>query len=56
MELLRKFIEEVPDFDLQHIYRGLEILAKRDDFFQASVYRTVQGSRSETQAFFIMIA
>jgi len=38
-ELAKKFIEE-PDFDLQHIYRGLEILAKENDFIQSSAYKS----------------
>lgn len=37
-ELAKQFIEQ-PDFELQHIYRGLEILAKEDDFIQSSAYQ-----------------
>lgn len=37
-ELAKRFIEE-PDFELQHIYRGLEVLAKECDFIQSSVYK-----------------
>lgn len=36
-ELAKRFIEK-PDFELQHIYRGLEVLAKENDFIQAAVY------------------
>ena len=37
-EQAKRFIEK-PDFELQHIYRALEILAKENDFIQASVYK-----------------
>lgn len=37
-ELAKEFIEQ-PDFELHHIYRGLEVLAKEDDFIQSSVYQ-----------------
>jgi len=37
-ELAKQFIEQ-PDFELQHIYRGLEVLAKENDFIQAAVYQ-----------------
>ena len=30
---------EPPDFQLQHIYRGLEILAKEDSFIQSALYK-----------------
>ncbi len=29
---------EKPDFELQHIYRGLEIIAKESDFIQSELY------------------
>jgi hypothetical protein len=32
-----KFIEQ-PDFELQHIYRALEVIAKETDFIQSSLY------------------
>lgn len=35
--LSRKFIEQ-PNFDIQHIYRALQILTKESDFIQSSVY------------------
>jgi transposase len=38
MELSRKFIEP-PNFDLQHIYRGLEVIAKETDYLQAELYK-----------------
>lgn len=36
--LSSKFIEP-PNFDIQHIYRSLEILAKESDFIQSSLYK-----------------
>ena len=36
-QLSTKFIEQ-PNFDLQHIYRALEIIAKETDFIQSSLY------------------
>jgi len=38
LELSKKFIEQ-PAFDIQHIYRGLEVLAKENDFIQAELYK-----------------
>lgn len=32
-----KFIEQ-PAFDLQHVYRGLEVIARETDFIQSSLY------------------
>lgn len=37
-ELSKKFIEQ-PNFDLQHIYRALEIIAKESDNIQAELYK-----------------
>ncbi|AHF08908.1 MULTISPECIES: IS1634 family transposase [Dehalobacter] len=37
LELSKKFIEQ-PNFELQHIYRALEIIAKEIDFIQSSLY------------------
>jgi len=37
-ELCQKFIEK-PDFELQHVYRALEIMAKETDFIQSELYR-----------------
>ena len=37
-QLAEKFLEQ-PKFELQHIYRALEILAKEMDFIQASLYK-----------------
>ena len=37
-ELSKKFIEQ-PNFDLQHIYRALEILSKESDNIQAELYK-----------------
>jgi len=36
-QLAKNFLQK-PDFELQHIYRALEILAKETDFIQSSVY------------------
>ena len=34
-----KGLLEEPNVDIQHIYRGLEILAKENDFFQSQLYK-----------------
>jgi hypothetical protein len=36
---LSKTLLEMPHFDLQHIYRGLEVIAKESDFIQSSLYK-----------------
>ena len=36
---LSKTLLEPPDFELQHIYRSLEIIAKESDFIQAELYK-----------------
>ena len=36
-QLSSRFIEQ-PDFELQHIYRALEVIAKESDFIQSSLY------------------
>lgn len=36
-ELAKNFIEQ-PDFDIQHIYRALEVIAKESDFIQSELY------------------
>ena len=36
-QLSTKFIEQ-PDFELQHIYRALEVISKEADFIQSSLY------------------
>lgn len=38
LELSKNFLEQ-PNFELQHIYRALEIIAKESDFIQAEVYK-----------------
>ena len=38
LELSKKFIEQ-PRFELQHIYRGLDVLAKEIDFIQSELYK-----------------
>jgi transposase len=38
LELSKKFIEP-PRFEIQHIYRGLEVLAKETEFIQAELYK-----------------
>lgn len=37
-ELSKKFIEQ-PEFELQHIYRALEVLAQETDFIQSELYK-----------------
>ena len=37
-ELSKKFIEQ-PNFELQHIYRALEVINKENDFIQAELYK-----------------
>jgi transposase len=37
-ELSKKFIEQ-PDFELQHIYRALEVISKETDFIQSELYK-----------------
>jgi transposase len=37
-EISKKFIEQ-PDFELQHIYRALEIIAKESTFIQSELYK-----------------
>lgn len=39
LELSKKFIEP-PLFEVQHIYRGLEVLAKETDFIQSELYKS----------------
>ena len=38
LELSKKFIEQ-PNFELQHIYRSLEVIAAESDFIQAEMYK-----------------
>ena len=38
LELSKKLIEP-PRFEIQHIYRGLEVLAKETDYIQAELYK-----------------
>ena len=37
-ELSKKFIEQ-PNFELQHIYRALEVIAKENDYIQSELYK-----------------
>jgi transposase len=37
-ELSKKFIEQ-PNFEIQHLYRGLEVLAKETGYIQAELYK-----------------
>ena len=37
-DLAKKFIEQ-PNFELQHIYRALEVIAKEKDFIQSELYK-----------------
>ena len=36
-ELAKRFIEQ-PNFDIQHVYRALEVIAKETDFIQSELY------------------
>jgi transposase len=48
LKLSEKFIEQ-PDFELQHIYRALEVIAKETDFMQAQLYQnSLKISRRKT--------
>ena len=47
-ELSSELIEP-PDFQLQHIYRALEIISKESDFIQSSLYQnSLKGSKRNT--------
>ncbi len=47
-ELAKKFLEQ-PRFELQHIYRGLEVIAKETDYIQSELYkRSAHVLRRET--------
>ncbi len=37
-ELSKKFIEQ-PNFELQHIYRALDVISKENDFIQSELYK-----------------
>lgn len=37
-ELSKKFIEQ-PNFELQHVYRALEVISKETDFIQSELYK-----------------
>ena len=37
-DLSKKFIEQ-PNFELQHIYRSLEVISKETDFIQSELYK-----------------
>lgn len=41
-ELSNKFLEP-PNFEIQHIYRGLEVIAKETGFIQAELYKRSAG-------------
>jgi transposase len=41
-ELSKKFMEQ-PCFQLQHIYRGLEVIGKESDFIQSELYKHSTG-------------
>jgi transposase len=48
LELSKRFME-TSHFDLQHIYRGLEVLAKETDYIQAELYkRSTQITKRKT--------
>jgi len=51
-ELSKNFIEQ-PNFDLHHIYRALEVLAKEADFIQSSLYEnSLKVSKRNTGVLF----
>ena len=43
-QLSEKFIEK-PNFELQHIYRALEVISKESDFIQAKLYKRSEERR-----------
>jgi len=48
LELTKKFLEQ-PDFELQHIYRALGVIAQESDFIQAELYhRSLHLSKRST--------
>lgn len=52
MEVSRGFIEP-PKFELQHIYRALEIIAKESDFIQSALYKnSLEVSKRNTEVLY----
>lgn len=41
IQSLANLTVEQPSFELQHIYRTLEVIAKDSDFIQSELYKTV---------------
>ena len=39
---------EQPQFELQHVYRALDVLDKESDFIQSSLYRNTAGDRNDS--------
>ena len=51
-KLSQNFIEH-PEYELQHIYRALEIIAKKTDFIQAALYQnSLKCSRRNTRVLY----
>ena len=51
-KLSQNFIEH-PEYDLQHIYRALEVLSKKTDFIQASLYQnSLKYSKRNTRVLY----
>ncbi|MCK9217112.1 MAG: transposase, partial [Firmicutes bacterium] len=51
-KLSEKFLEE-PNFELQHIYRALEVISKEMDFIQSSLYKnSIKISKRNTNVLF----
>lgn len=51
-KLSKKFLEE-PGFELQHIYRALEVISKEMDFIQSSLYKnSIKISKRNTGVLF----
>lgn len=51
----KKFLEQ-PDFQLQHVYRALDIIAKEDSYLQSSSTKTAAHFLSVMTAYYSMIA
>ena len=51
-----KQLLEQPDFELQHVYRALGVIAEETDFIQSELYENSLSVSKETTIYFIMIA
>ncbi len=47
-ELSKDFLEQ-PDFELQHVYRALEVLSDEADYIQSELYKNSLGIRSRNK-------